>query len=146
MALPVFKLGRVLEEAAKEVFSLMVGMELSPLAPADAPETHEVTAMIGMAGELCGVFGVCCSKPTAITIASHMLGLSDDEAVAHSSDAIGEVCNMVAGSFKSKLKNGLEDKCMLSVPTVITGDDVCFRTSGRKQSPRTGHAIRGKPS
>jgi chemotaxis protein CheX len=117
-----------LEEAAKEVFSLMVGMELSPLAPADAPETHEVTAMIGMAGELCGVFGVCCSKPTAITIASHMLGLSDDEAVAHSSDAIGEVCNMVAGSFKSKLKNGLEDKCMLSVPTVITGDDYALHS------------------
>jgi CheY-specific phosphatase CheX len=37
-------------------------------------------------------------------------------------DAIGEICNMVAGNFKNKL-TGLSDKYMLSVPTVITGGD-----------------------
>jgi len=35
--------------------------------------------------------------------------------------AVGEICNMVAGSFKSKVVS-LEDRCMLSVPTVISGD------------------------
>jgi chemotaxis protein CheX len=111
----------VLGEAAKEVFSLMVGTEISLCPPADPPDVLEVTAMVGLAGQLCGILSVCCSKAAAATIASRMLGLSGDEATAHSSDAIGEICNMIAGSFKSKI-NGLEDKCMLSVPTVIIGD------------------------
>jgi CheY-specific phosphatase CheX len=37
-------------------------------------------------------------------------------------DAIAEVCNMVAGNFKSKITN-LGEHCLLSVPTVIRGDD-----------------------
>jgi chemotaxis protein CheX len=38
------------------------------------------------------------------------------------SDALGEVCNMVAGNFKNKIA-GLAEGCMLSPPTVITGSD-----------------------
>jgi CheY-specific phosphatase CheX len=110
-----------LRAAAQEVFSLMVGVELSPSESPDSADGLHVTAMVGMAGQLCGVFSVCCSGPVAGVIASRMLGLSDEEAKAHSGDAIGEICNMVAGAFKSKIP-GLEDKCMLSVPTVITGD------------------------
>jgi CheY-specific phosphatase CheX len=37
-------------------------------------------------------------------------------------DALGEVGNMVAGNFKNKI-TGLGDGCMLSVPTVIIGND-----------------------
>jgi CheY-specific phosphatase CheX len=37
-------------------------------------------------------------------------------------DAVGEVCNMIAGNFKNKIP-GMGDGCMLSVPTVITGTD-----------------------
>ena len=41
---------------------------------------------------------------------------------AELADAMGEICNMVAGNFKNKI-SGLSDGCMLSVPTVITGSD-----------------------
>jgi hypothetical protein len=34
---------------------------------------------------------------------------------------------MIAGNFKNKL-SGLSDRCMLSVPTVITGADYCFHS------------------
>jgi chemotaxis protein CheX len=37
-------------------------------------------------------------------------------------DALGEVCNMVAGNFKNKVA-GLAEGCMLSPPTVVTGSD-----------------------
>ena len=40
----------------------------------------------------------------------------------HVADAIAEICNMVAGNFKAKIP-ALGDNCMLSVPTVIRGDD-----------------------
>jgi CheY-specific phosphatase CheX len=37
-------------------------------------------------------------------------------------DAMAEICNMVAGNFKSKISN-LAEHCQLSVPTVIRGED-----------------------
>lgn len=116
----------VLTQAAKEVFSLMVGVEVSTPSPEHTGDGLDVTAMVGMAGQICGVLSVACNKSVATMIASRMLGLTGGEASQHSCDAIGEVCNMIAGSFKTKL--GLEDKCMLSVPTVIIGEDYTFHT------------------
>ena len=55
-------------------------------------------------------------------MASKMLGVDAENAGQEMWDAVGEVCNMVAGNFKNKI-TGLGDGCMLSVPTVITGGD-----------------------
>jgi len=110
----------VLNDAAKEVFYMMVGAELS--APEATPRvSSEVAGMVGLAGELCGVLTVRCGKASARKIACQMLGVAEDEAAAQAIDAVGEICNMVAGNFKAKIAS-LEDKCMLSVPTVISGD------------------------
>lgn len=111
----------VLGEAVKEVFSMMVGVEVSTPEVDPSSAAGDVTGMVGLAGELCGVLSVRSSTNGATRIASQMLGVPLTDAAPHRSDAIGEICNMVAGSFKAKI--GLEDKCMLSVPTVITGDD-----------------------
>lgn len=111
----------VLGEAAKEVFLLMVGEELSIPQDANPPIFSEVAGMVGLAGELCGVLTIRCSKVSAGKIACQMLGVAEAEAAAQAIDAVGEICNMVAGNFKAKIA-GLEDKCMLSVPTVISGD------------------------
>jgi chemotaxis protein CheX len=111
----------LLREAVKEVFSMMVGAEISVPEQAD-PVVTEVTGMVGLAGELCGVLCVRCSKSCASKIASKMLGVPVTEAASHMSDAVGEICNMVAGNFKAKI-DGLQDKCMLSVPTIIIGGD-----------------------
>ena len=87
----------------------------------------EFTAMVGMAGAICGVFTIRCSEYAASAIASKMLGISIEDASQEKWDAMGEVCNMVAGNFKSKLAGGGEN-CMLSVPTVITGADYQLRS------------------
>jgi chemotaxis protein CheX len=55
-------------------------------------------------------------------MASRMLGVETAQAGPEMWDAIGEICNMVAGNFKNKIA-GLGDGCMLSVPTVITGTE-----------------------
>jgi chemotaxis protein CheX len=111
----------IMNDAAKEVFSLIVGSQLTPPDAGDVPVVAEVTGMVGLAGALCGILSVRCSASSATKMASLMLGLPDSEASEHQSDAVGEICNMVAGNFKTKLV-GLE-KCMLSVPTVIIGDN-----------------------
>lgn len=116
----------ILHHATAEVFSMMAGMEIAADAAAPVQLTENavsptvtVTGAVGIAGALSAIMSVRCSTQCATNIASHMLGVSIDEATPHQRDAIGEICNMVAGNFKAKI--GLEDKCMLSVPTVITG-------------------------
>ena len=90
----------ILELAVEEVFEIMVGCRVKP-APKPVPGTNrEFTAMIGLAGSLCGVLTVCCGAQTAQQVAQGMLGnlVSSED---HVSDALGEICNMVAGNFES---------------------------------------------
>jgi chemotaxis protein CheX len=111
----------VLEVAAREVFELMLGCQLT--VPATAEETSpEVTAMVGLAGQLCGALSVRCDGKAAALMTSKMLGVELDQVGPEVSDAVGEVCNMVAGNFKNKIA-GLAEGCVLSPPTVITGSD-----------------------
>ena len=87
----------------------------------------EFTAMLGLAGDLCGLLSLRCRQESATLVASSMLDLAPENAAEHACDAIGEVANMIAGNFKNKL-SGTARKCLLSVPTVITGADYSFRS------------------
>jgi chemotaxis protein CheX len=111
----------LLELAAREVFELMLGCKLTP-DEAGTEGALDVTAMVGLAGKLCGVLNVRCDGKAAALMTSKMLGVELEKAGADISDALGEICNMVAGNFKNKI-SGLGDGCMLSPPTVITGSD-----------------------
>ena len=108
--------------AMREVFELMLAcpLEISPVLPEESG--LDITSMVGLAGQLCGVLTVRCSATSAARMASRMLGTDPEKAGPEMWDAIGEICNMVAGNFKNKI-SGLGDGCMLSVPTVITGAD-----------------------
>lgn len=111
----------VLEVAAQEVFELMLNCKLA--IPDTKPEVvTDITSMVGLAGKLRGVLSIQCSLKTAEFMASRMLGTPPEKVGPELCDAFGEVANMVAGNFKNKI-SGLGDGCMLSVPTVITGND-----------------------
>jgi chemotaxis protein CheX len=116
----------LLEVATREVFELMLGCQLT-LAVAADESTLDVTAMVGLAGQLCGVLSVRCSGKAAALMTSKMLGVALDKIGSEVADALGEVCNMVAGNFKNKIA-GLAEGCMLSPPTVITGSDYTLRS------------------
>jgi chemotaxis protein CheX len=133
--------GTLLELAAREVFQMMVGGELQP-NPNDGAPTG-VTAMVGLAGQLCGLVTIQCNTDCAGQIATAMLSTdvtSEDE----TSDALGEICNMIAGNFKTKI-SGLADGCVLSVPTVIRGSDYELRTVGEGMSVNTFQSYNGCP-
>jgi len=99
----------------------MLGCQLTvPQTLTDEPTG--ITSMVGLAGQLCGVMSIRCSKVSATIMASKMLGIQIDEVGPNLADALGEIGNMVAGNFKNKIE-GLSDGCMLSVPTVIMGND-----------------------
>jgi CheY-specific phosphatase CheX len=116
----------LLDVAAREVFEIMLGCKLEVLTePPTGPS--EFTAMVGLAGQLCGVLTMRCTAMAAILMTSKMLGIDVKEDDPQMWDAIGEVANMLAGNFKNKL-TGMGDKCMLSVPTVITGASYSFHS------------------
>src|ERR1700688_211644 len=111
----------LLETATREVFELMLGSQLT--VPADHQEGgSEVTAMVGLAGQLCGVLSVRCDGKAAALMTSKMLGVELDKVGAEGAGALGQVCNMVAGNFKNKIA-GLAEGCLLSPPTIVTGSD-----------------------
>ena len=134
----------ILECAAVEVFEMMAGvrLEVDP-APAEHP-SGEQTAMVGIAGALCGMITLRCSEQTSLKLASLMLGGDRPPTHTTACDALGELCNMVAGNFKSKI-NALKDRCMLSVPTVITGEDYAMEAADPNQGFTVALTFDGEP-
>lgn len=111
----------ILFAATADVFSMMVSATITRAVVALPPVRANVTGTVGIAGAVRATLTLCCSQQAAGKIASQMLGISMEEAAEQECDAIGEICNMVAGHFKAKI--GLEAECMLSVPLVILGSD-----------------------
>jgi len=133
----------LLELAAKEVFEIMLGCKLEPRA-LGAEARFEFTAMVGLAGQLCGVLTLRSSTESAALMASKMLGLDIKQADEQMWDAIGEIANMIAGNFKNKL-TGMGDRCMLSVPTVITGSDYNCHPMSNSGAIEAEFAFEGAP-
>lgn len=111
----------VLCETTIEVFSTMVGVSVGIPQETCLPVLSQMTGVIGIAGQIRAIFSLRCSQKAAIGIASRMLGIAADDPGAEkaASDAVGEVCNVVAGYFKAKI--GLGDKGSLSLPAIVLG-------------------------
>jgi len=110
----------LMELATREVFDLMVGSPVRLLAETGQPPLAEFTVTIGLSGDLRGLVGFHCSASSACTLASKMLQVETHEFNEQALDAIGEICNMVAGNLKAKLP-GVGDRCSISTPTIISG-------------------------
>jgi len=132
-----------LQLSVQEVFSLMLGcsLEIPPEPPVE--EGLDIIAMVGLAGQVCGIVTVRCNAKAATGMASRMLGIDTDQVGSHMWDAVGEICNMIAGNFKNKI-SGLGDGCMLSIPTVITGADYSLHAMANEEF-RTAFLFEGEP-
>jgi len=113
---------RSLDQSVEEVFHLMLAADCvrDPAAPAIEPDA--VTAVVGFGGALSGACVFRSSGAAAREIAGRMTGMTYPEVDDTVEDAVGEVCNMLAGAWKGKVPE-LAARCGLSVPAVITGRD-----------------------
>jgi chemotaxis protein CheX len=109
-----------LDDAVDEVFRLMMGAPCTPIEVGVADSKESITAVIGLAGAMSGACTLRCDLQTALRMAECMVGIRPAELDAMVKDAIGEVCNMVAGAWKGK-HGVLSSGCMLSTPAVVTG-------------------------
>ena len=113
----------LIDETVSEVFAMMLGFNAEAV-PASSPalsDLQERTAIVGFSGAMRGSCEVRMSVRAAREIASAMLGGTpideEDESV---SDAVGELCNMIAGGWKNRVPS-LSSLCALSPPTVVSG-------------------------
>jgi chemotaxis protein CheX len=77
-------------------------------------------------------------------MASRMLEMPIEEVDQERWDAAAEVCNMIAGNFKSKLSGG-GSHCLLSVPTVVTGADYQVKSMVDGDTVQAWMRFDGKP-
>jgi chemotaxis protein CheX len=119
---------RNLDSAVDEVFQLMLGLECrhEPDCQRDRGfeerEQESVTAVVGFGGLLSGACVLSSGRTIALEIASRMTGIEFNDVDDTVKDAVGEICNMLAGAWKGKVPE-LAANCGLSVPAVITGRD-----------------------
>ena len=111
-----------LDQAVDEVFGLMLGVavESTDAGPVMDSATETLTAVIGLAGALSGTCTVQAKAETAIYMTACMVGMELDTIDDAVLDGLGEISNMLAGAWKSKIP-ALSSACLLSVPTVVIG-------------------------
>ena len=128
-----------LDDAVDEVFRLMMGAPCMPVEERTAEGTETITAVIGLAGAMSGACTLRCGLDTALRMAECMVGARPLELDGMVKDAIGEVCNMVAGAWKGK-HSVLAGGCMLSTPAVVTGTN--YQLHMQQQEFRIDHTYR----
>ena len=111
-----------LDACVEEVFRTMLGLQCLRARDLEAGEKESVTAVVGFGGLLSGACVFSMDRAASLAIAGHMTGMDFEEIDDTVKDAIGEICNMLAGSWKGKVPE-LAAHCGLSVPAVITGWD-----------------------
>lgn len=110
-----------LDASVEEVFEMMLGVACSAMT--EAPEEAEtITAVVGFGGLLSGACVFRSSGSAALAIAAKLTGMEFTGIDDTVKDAIGEVCNMLAGAWKGRVPD-LSANCGLSIPAVITGRD-----------------------
>jgi chemotaxis protein CheX len=109
-----------LDRAVDEVFGTMMGVACTPVEEGPASELDNLAAVIGLAGAISGSMVLHSGGPAAMRMTERMTGMAPKGVDALVRDAVGEVCNMVAGAWKG-FDPVLSAGCLLSTPTVVAG-------------------------
>lgn len=109
-----------LDRAADEIFSTMLGVHCLPAELEGPPEREMISAVIGLAGAMSGSLVLHSGVGTAMKIAGKLTGIQPESMDFLVCDAIGELCNMLAGAWKG-FDRALSSGCLLSTPTVVAG-------------------------
>lgn len=135
-----------LVSATEEVFDTMLALPLSALPEAtgapDAPAN--VVATVAFAGHRRGLVVIYSSMTAARTITGAMLGIDAQDVTTEVPDAMGEIANMVAGTFRLRL-TAVEPPSDISVPTVTIGSDFTTLYSSAVHRRRCPFVLHGEP-
>lgn len=111
-----------LDLAVEEVFQAMLGVRCAPAEAAGWTLRQEtIGAIVGLAGAMRGSCMVHVDRISGMRIAELLKGSTDND-LETIHDALGELCNLITGTWKGRIPE-LASGCMLSPPVVIEGQD-----------------------
>jgi hypothetical protein len=93
----------ILEQAAIEVFEMMAGARLEPLPTSEEQAAGDRTALVGMAGALCGMTTIRCSSAVAAKLAGRMLGGTPPHKLFDGGRRPRRALQHCGGSFQGKI-------------------------------------------
>lgn len=129
------ELAEIIRKSTHNVFSTMLGTELSPLEAIDNPKpfmSSEVIGFIGMAGDFAGYVSIHLSRRQATDFTARLIGEDVGEVTSEDEirDAVGEITNMIAGNVKSALSPlGIVE---IALPTVVMTPKADLRVRGAR--------------
>lgn len=112
-------------ELTSDVFASMVGHDLVHVPEAAGKDANatQIVGTVAFAGSWTGYVAVATSQAAARDITAALLGADPSDVDAQVRDAVGEVVNMVAGGFRTRMvKPG--DSWTITLPMVATGESV----------------------
>jgi chemotaxis protein CheX len=104
-----------LDEAVAEVFEMMLGRRCLPDYTCTGDEPGH-SASVTFSGTMRGKCAVSLDLETASLLTAELMGDGTEDL---SADTVSELCNMIAGRWKSTLHND-HANCSLSTPTVTS--------------------------
>lgn len=119
--------GSTIDDAVAEVFSLMMDIRCDSIDDCPVEDAETISSVIGLAGAMSGTCVLRCGDQTARRIAEALTGIRTESLDEMVKDAMGEICNMIAGAWKGK-HAGFASNCVLSTPTVVTGSNYQLHT------------------
>jgi chemotaxis protein CheX len=112
--------------ATRDVFKTMVFQEVETALPivGDALRPGaNVVGTVAFAGKTSGIVAFYSTLEGAQAITAKMLGVDPSGVNGELPDAIGELTNMIAGSFRTRMAGVRGETWAISVPTVTVGSD-----------------------
>lgn len=107
--------------ASMNLFRTHLGLEVKneqPFVNPDVQSLYEVSAIIGLAGDVLGAVVLSFERETAIKMVSRFSGQKHLALTKEVIDGVGELVNILAGNAKRDLA---DFRILISLPGVITG-------------------------
>jgi len=108
-------------DASMNLFKKHLNFDIKNNAPfinEDAQNLNEVSAIIGLAGDIVGAVELSFTRETAIAMASRFTSQTYHALTKEVIDCVGEMVNIIAGNAKRDL---MGFRVEISLPGVITG-------------------------
>jgi chemotaxis protein CheX len=115
-----------LTAATRDVFKTMVFQEVEASSPVTGDALRpgaNVVGTVAFAGKTSGLVVFYSTMEAAQMITASMLGIEPASVNGELHDAIGELTNMIAGSFRTRMAHAKGETWAISVPTVTVGSD-----------------------
>ncbi len=134
-------------DSTREAFETMIPMPVERATERQGDdEESPMICTITFTGGMQGAFSVLCGRPSVEKMVRAMLMMEPDEPVeqAELHDAYGEITNILAGGFKSRMEDFAPDM-KISIPSVVSGKHIRLALGDGMSQVDLNASLAGRP-